>query len=249
MGVGVAEVTAVITCMTDGERPWVREAIASVARQTQPTAAIVCVADSNTWIEEAVAGLDADLTVLRLPMAPSGEVRNAGVQAARTDLVAFLDGDDAWAPTKVARQVDLLRKHSLDLIATKHVMIRDDGVPFFYAFADRLPMTSSWLGRRELFVQTQFSSLLVAQDVELWHRLVPIARMGVADAYLLRYRVRAGSRSQHTPSMRRKLRFERLSRIPLLRFGLLAASRVLNIGLDLRRRVGRGEDTALLHVR
>ncbi|MBV9831865.1 MAG: glycosyltransferase, partial [Marmoricola sp.] len=163
----MAEVTAVVTCMTDGERPWVREALDSVARQTRPTAAIVCVADSNTWIDDTVRGLDADISVLRLPMAPSGEVRNAGVQAARTELVAFLDGDDAWVPTKVDRQVTLLRQHSLDLIASKHVMIRDDGVPFFYAFADRMPMTSSWLGRRELFVGTPFSSLLVGQDVEL----------------------------------------------------------------------------------
>ena len=245
----MAEVTAVVTCMTDGERPWVREALDSVARQTRPTAAIVCVADSNTWIDDTVRGLDADITVLRLPMAPSGEVRNAGVGAARTELVAFLDGDDAWVPTKVDRQVTLLRQHSLDLIASKHVMIRDDSVPFFYAFADRMPMTSSWLGRRELFAGTPFSSLLVGQDVELWHRLTPIARMGVVDAYLLRYRVRAGSRSQHTPSMRRKLRFERLSHVPLLRFGLLGASRLANVGLDVRRRVRGDDDTSLLRVR
>jgi hypothetical protein len=110
-------------------------------------------------------------------------------------------------------------------------------------------MTSSWLGRRELFAETRFSSLLVGQDVELWHRLTPVARMGVVDAYLQRYRVRAGSRSQHTPSMRRKLRFERLSRVPLMRLGLLGASRLANTGLDARRRVRGDDDTSLLRVR
>ena len=38
-----------------------------------------------------------------------GAARNAGIQAARGEIISFLDSDDAWLPEKTARQVKLLQ--------------------------------------------------------------------------------------------------------------------------------------------
>lgn len=244
------EVTAVITCMTDSERPFVREAVESVLAQSVATDVVLCMADDNPWVHTDLGDLLPRVRLLQLPLQPSGLVRNAGVEEARTELVAFLDGDDAWRPDKVERQVALLRKHRLDLIGSKHLLIREDGKAFFYGFAQGLPMTSSWLGHRRIFVERPFSDQQVAQDVELWHRLTPDLRLGVADAFLLRYRIRAGSASKATASMRRKAAYERRSHRLGGRPALLAGSRLANLALTTRHRLRRGGQTSgLLHVR
>lgn len=53
---------------------------------------------------------DARVRVLKLPHSGKPSVaRNAGIAAARAPLVAFLDSDDLWAPTKLERQLAQLR--------------------------------------------------------------------------------------------------------------------------------------------
>jgi glycosyltransferase involved in cell wall biosynthesis len=245
----VAEVTAVITCMTEGERPFLREAVESVRRQTQATDILVCVADTNTWVDEVLPRDRTGITLLQMPLAPAGEVRNAAVSMTETEMVAFLDGDDAWEPDKAARQVALLRKHDLDVIASKHVLMREDGKPFFYAFASEIPMTSSWLARTDVLREHRFTSRRVGQDVELWHKLEPAVRCGVAEAFLLRYRVRPGSASKDQPSMRRKLAYERRSHSPGGRAVLLAGSRLANVALDVRRAVRPTPNPRVVRVR
>ena len=51
-----------------------------------------------------------DLRVRLIEQANAGvaAARNAGWQAARSDLIAFVDADDLWAPTKIERQLAAL---------------------------------------------------------------------------------------------------------------------------------------------
>jgi glycosyltransferase involved in cell wall biosynthesis len=44
--------------------------------------------------------------------------RNAGIAAATGDVIAFLDDDDEWLPSKISRQVDLLASGSADMVFT-----------------------------------------------------------------------------------------------------------------------------------
>lgn len=224
-------IATVITCMTDAERPFLAEAIRSVQNQTVPSSVALCVTESNDWVDEVLAAVAPGIEVLRLPLAPLGHVRNTAIAKLDCDFVAFLDGDDAWVPPKLERQFAVMSERGLDAVGTKHKLVRSDGKAFFYAFALDYPMPSSWLARVQCLRDRPFPAVRVAEDIPIWDRLRAEARVGVLDEFLLRYRVRTGSLSQGTPSMRRKRAYERRSHIPGMRHALLLGSYVANLGL------------------
>ena len=47
---GSMEITTIVTCMTDGERPFLADSLRSVRDQTVPSKIILCVAENNTWV-------------------------------------------------------------------------------------------------------------------------------------------------------------------------------------------------------
>ena len=104
-----SEVTVVIP--TRNRRPLLMRALHSVLTQRAVDLAVVVVDDGGTdGTGAAVDGLGNErVTCLALPA--SGGVsaaRNAGLDLARSDWVAFLDDDDLWAPDKLRSQLDAL---------------------------------------------------------------------------------------------------------------------------------------------
>ena len=92
---------------------YVRLAVASVLAQTYPASSIVVVDDASTEdIPGALSGLGGPVRVIRTSE-PSGAgfARNAGIDASSSDLIAFLDDDDLWGPTKLERQVAYMLEH------------------------------------------------------------------------------------------------------------------------------------------
>jgi glycosyltransferase involved in cell wall biosynthesis len=68
--------------------------------------------------------------VLRLPEPGRSAARNAGVEAARTGLVAFLDDDDLMAPGRLERQRDSLERAPGAALSFGRVqVVDDDGQP------------------------------------------------------------------------------------------------------------------------
>lgn len=230
------DITTIITCMTDAERPFLAESLRSVQNQQVPTKIILCVADRNDWVEEILSTVRPGIELMRFELAWAASIRNQALSAVRTDLVAFLDSDDAWQPSKLRTQVGSLEAHGLDVVASKHILIREDGMPFFFGFAKNLPMTSSWLGRTAAFSKRPFELMPVGEDVLLWERLASEVRCGILDKFLIRYRVREQSLSSKTQTKERKLAYARRSQIPGVRPLMLGASYAANIGLRMRRR-------------
>jgi glycosyltransferase involved in cell wall biosynthesis len=232
-------VTTIITCMTDGERPFVAEALRSVQRQTAATKVILCVTNENEWIDGILSAVQPGIELMRLPLAWLGCIRNQAISAVKTDLVAFLDSDDVWEPTKLEKQIDSLGVRGWDVVGSKHILIREDGTPFFFGFAKNIPMPSSWLGRTATFSARPFDNVRVREDVLFWEPLYAEGRCGIMDDFLIRYRVRESSLSSTTPTKERKLAYARRSRIFGVRPVLLGASYAANVGLRIQRRVSR----------
>jgi glycosyltransferase involved in cell wall biosynthesis len=89
----------------------VSRAIRSALAALSPGDEIVVADDGST--DDTAAAVEAfgpPVRLLRLPHAGPGATRNAGLDAARGPLVAFLDSDDEWFPDKIALQRTFLER-------------------------------------------------------------------------------------------------------------------------------------------
>ena len=171
----------------------IRRALDSVLSQTVPAAEIIVVDDGSPDDQAAVvAGYGNRVVLVRKPNGGAASARNAGVEAASGDFVAFLDADDYWEPTKLQRQLAVFRQHpELALVAGRALRgntragarARTITSPQWY---DRVLMTKGeaafrlanmvWTGtvilRRKALGQERFvSGLEPAEDRDLWVRV------------------------------------------------------------------------------
>ena len=224
----MADVTAIVTCMTNVERPFLRETLQSVQNQTSPCEAIVIALESNTWIDDIAAEFP-HLRVMRRPLGWEGAARHTGIAAAKTEFVAFLDGDDIWLPDKTKKQVDFLRDGHRDFVGVDHILVTEEGKPFAYALARHLPMPSAWMVRRETMLRYPLDpNLSVGADGLWWRSTWSTVRKFRLPEPLIKYRVRRQSLSNATPSKRRKLALSKLSDLPMARPLLLTATYALH---------------------
>jgi glycosyltransferase involved in cell wall biosynthesis len=98
-------------------------AVRSVLDQTYEALEVVVVDDASTEPVVLSADLAGDprVRVYRLDeQSGPGQARNEGVRASTGSLIAFLDDDDIWRPTKIERQLDVLARHgeSVDAVET-----------------------------------------------------------------------------------------------------------------------------------
>jgi len=150
------------------------EAVASVLAQTRLPKEIVIVDDGST---EDSAGVkfthpQVDIRVVRLPRNSGAPVaRNAGVQTATGAWIAFLDADDLWEPTKLARQVEQIEnsRDQFDAVAT-NIFMRRPGEPDVVV-NPRSPRFNAELSL-DLMVEDmalQTSTLMIKRSVMLQH--------------------------------------------------------------------------------
>lgn len=170
-----------------------QRAVASVIAQDYRPLEVVVVDDAST--RPIRLDLDGEAATLvrwvRLERNGGGATaRNAGIDAAHGELVAFLDSDDVWVPGKLSRQlaaylgdgapdnavyycqVVLDRGHE-HLILPPRAMAADESVgDYLFPWRGNLLQTSTLLLRRDLAARVRFTDgLRIHQDIDFCLRL------------------------------------------------------------------------------
>jgi glycosyltransferase involved in cell wall biosynthesis len=87
----------------------IARAVRSALEQTYRSLEIIVVDDGSTDDTlEILQTFGDSIRVVRQDNRGPSAARNAGIAVARGNIIAFLDSDDVWLPTKIERQVQLL---------------------------------------------------------------------------------------------------------------------------------------------
>lgn len=209
---------------------FIEATILSAARQTHENVEIIAVDDGSTdATPDILRELRSKVNNLRVITIPNGGVanaRNVGTRASEADYVAFLDADDLWHPTKIAKQVAALERHRDDpdwaacyaLFRTinTHGEVRGQGAVHdargaifpSHLVVNHVGNGSSLLVRREAALAvggfdpsyTQ-NGIGGCEDRDFQLRLLQRYKMDVVREYLVGYRIYAGNMSSNRYAM------------------------------------------------
>jgi glycosyltransferase involved in cell wall biosynthesis len=189
-------------------------AVSSVLGQTYRRLEVIVVDDGSNppvrnVVERAAAG-DDRVRYLQLGCSRgAAAARNRGLAGASGDLVAFLDDDDRWLPTKAERQIAFLRDHPAAVaVSCRYAVVREGRRR---VSSHRAPSSCSFEGllwgnfvggfstvmcRRsavgeDLVLDEAFPSL---EDWDLWLRVARRGPIPVLGEVLCRFTVHGGPR-------------------------------------------------------
>jgi glycosyltransferase involved in cell wall biosynthesis len=200
---------------------YVESTLASVFAQTFRDFEVIVINDGSPdteAFERAIEPYRKRINYISQENGGASSARNAGLRAAKGELVAFLDSDDFWSPNYLDDQVKFMRERQCDLACADALISgesRDAGKTYMEAMmpdapasgdvtflelvsAERSLITSGVLARRDLMLEVGLFDLTLrnAQDLDLWLRLARHgARLSYQRKVLLEYRARVGSLS------------------------------------------------------
>ena len=181
--------TSVSVVLPTYNRGWIlREAVDSVLDQVDPNDELIVVDDGSTDDTPGILnGYGDRIKVIRQSNRGVSAARNAGIQTAAGDLIAFLDSDDLWLPGKRVRQVEFFSRHPDALICqTEEIWIRNgvrvnpkkrhqkpSGMIFKPSLALCLVSPSAVMMRRKLFDEVGLfdETLPACEDYDMWLRI------------------------------------------------------------------------------
>jgi glycosyltransferase involved in cell wall biosynthesis len=187
---------------THNRRDLVCEAVDSVLAQRDVAAEVIVVDDGSTDdTRAALAAFGGQIRFVHQPTRGVSAARNHGARLAGGTWLAFLDSDDRWLPTKLARQVDYHDRHpALRASQTGEIWIRNgvrinpcrhhqkpDGDIFAPSVARCVVSPSAVMLRRDLFESLGGfdEGLPVCEDYDLWLRLGARETVGLLDEPLV----------------------------------------------------------------
>lgn len=200
----------------------IRRAIDSVLAQTFRDFEVLVVDDGSTDdTAQVLRSYSPAVMVVRKVNGGLSSARNAGIINARGELVAFLDADDCWLPTKLERQVELMRSRpELGFCSTAARVVGPDGtllniwtgaqwqgsflVHLFGTHGNVAGSGSAVVARRALFDQAGGfdESLRSLEDIDMWMRLAAVSEYSCLHESLTVILKRPDSMSQNLRVMR-----------------------------------------------
>ena len=149
---------SVIMAVKNGER-FVAQALDSIRAQTYPALETIVVDGDSTDGTVQIAESYPAVRVISETGTGFWGAWNDGLGAARGELIAIIDSDDVWEPTKLERQVAVLRdRPEVDYVITRMRFFLEPGFDCPLQFKRELlegthvaHMPSALLARRELF--------------------------------------------------------------------------------------------------
>ncbi len=170
------------------------EAIRSVLAQTYEDYEIIVVDDGSTdHAEAALRPFGNRIRYIRQEPGGPSVARNRGILKARGELIAFLDADDLWRPTKLARQVEYLNHHPEAVLVytdftrgpnpgsnndsrLRAYKPRDSADPFHALLEENFIATPTVMVRREALARSGLfdPTLKGSEDFDLWLRLAKV---------------------------------------------------------------------------
>lgn len=136
----------------------ISEAIESILAQTYKHIELIVVDDGSTDDTQVVLSSYGDkIRVILQQNAGPAIARNRGISIAKGDIIAFLDSDDQWLPTKLERQVDSLRVAGPEVtcsLCNCTVYYANGSRTSTFAIADMVPecATGVWLNPVEVLL-------------------------------------------------------------------------------------------------
>jgi glycosyltransferase involved in cell wall biosynthesis len=190
-----------VVCPTYNSASFIVQAIKSVQQQeVLPAELIVSDDGSNDGTVEIVESLIGSCSGLNLRLIRNihlgpGAARNAGIKAAVSEWVAFLDADDLWLPGKITAVLDVIRDNpECNFICHNEQHILENGTCINVDYGAKYSPNKTLVS--QLFYNNLFSTsavvclrkmlidcggfdegLMSGQDYELWMRMSPNIRV------------------------------------------------------------------------
>ncbi len=176
----------------------VGRAVDSVLGQSLAVDEIIVVDDGSTdSTADVVAGFGDKVKYIRQDNAGAGAARNAGIEAATSEWIAFLDSDDEWLSEKIQLQTEIIERnpdiswgysncylHLASQASRKTMLNRQraesllDGGDCFQSYlnmhAEGFPAwTGTIIAKKDAIIKAGMFNpdLPLAQDIDLWFRI------------------------------------------------------------------------------
>lgn len=225
---------------------YVGQAIDSVLAQTYRHREVVVIDNGSSDDSPAVLRSYGDrIRSVRQNNRGQSGARNRGIEESRGELIAFLDADDAWLPTKLERQVALFDRPGVGLVYCGYTTTNADGKPLGRLLPHRsgrllrdialnpgatvLAGESTAVVRRECFDRVGVFDLQLSLSAgwDMWRRIAARYEVEVVPEALTLYR-------QHGSNMH--LNVDLLEHDKLIAFGKMFADPAAADIRPLRRR-------------
>jgi glycosyltransferase involved in cell wall biosynthesis len=205
-------VAVIIPCYNSSK--YIGETLDSVLNQDYKYLEIVAIDDGST--DETRKILESYLPKIRIlshpnnaSLGPAASV-NLGISESKSDLIAFLDSDDIWYPSKIEEQVKIFEKYSdVGWVYTNGYVFDESDNILYKLFPDGfqeenisrrivlkcyIKTPSSVMVRREAFEKIGLFQpyLRSGQDHDMWIRMSEVAKFYYLPQFLIAYRKRPG---------------------------------------------------------